>query len=136
MADSPWAGLERRSPSLVAQDAAPAAAQKKGHRLWGSHRRSYSFGSSARGNVVSRDAIRRFIRETMLFGDETVDLHDDVPLLDEGIIDSIGVVELVGFVEAEFGIAVAGDELIPTNFDSIRSLAALVDRKLGEHART
>ena len=86
--------------------------------------------------MASSDAIREFIRETMLFGDDSYDLHNDVPLLDEGIVDSTGVVELVVFVEDEFGIDIDGDELIPDNFDSIGSLAALVDRKLTEHART
>lgn len=86
--------------------------------------------------MVSGDVIRDFIRETMLFGDETFDLRDDLPLLEEGIVDSTGVVELVVFVEDKFGIAVDSDELVPSNFDSIADLAALVDRKLQDHART
>lgn len=80
--------------------------------------------------VTSSDVIREFIRETMLFGDETFDLHDELPLLDEGIVDSTGVIELVVFVEDRFGISVGAGELVPENFDSIANLSAMVDRKL------
>jgi acyl carrier protein len=57
---------------------------------------------------------------------------DDIPsFLDHGIIDSTGVLEIVTFVEREFGIAVNDHELVPTNFDSLAALAAFIHRKKG-----
>lgn len=58
-------------------------------------------------------------------------LDEDSSFLDQGIIDSTGVLELVAFVEEEFGIAVGDHELVPANFDSIAALAEFVARKRG-----
>jgi acyl carrier protein len=58
-------------------------------------------------------------------------LDDTTSFLQHGILDSTGVLELVTFVEQEFGIAVADQELLPANFDSLAALAAYVRRKQG-----
>ena len=65
----------------------------------------------------------------LLFGDTTVDLADHVSLIDAGIIDSTGVLELVGFVENTFGLTVADADIVPANFDSIGRLAAYIEAK-------
>jgi len=59
----------------------------------------------------------------------------DDRLLGEGIIDSLGVLDIVGHLESEFGISVADEDLSTENFETITRLTALVERKLGE-ART
>jgi acyl carrier protein len=56
-------------------------------------------------------------------------LDETTSFLERGIIDSTGVLELVTFLEAQFGIAIADDELVPANFDSLRALTAFVERK-------
>jgi acyl carrier protein len=56
-------------------------------------------------------------------------LGDGDSLIDAGLIDSTGVLELVGFLEQEFGIDVADEDLVPENLDSIARLAAFIDRK-------
>ncbi len=56
-------------------------------------------------------------------------LQDDASLLDQGIIDSTGVLEVVGFLEREFGIQVLDEEMLPENLDSISRIAAFVARK-------
>lgn len=76
-----------------------------------------------------KQKIRQFIVETFLFGDTEAELSDDESLLDSGIVDSTGVLELVAFLEEEFDIEVKDDELIPDNLDSLDRLAAFVDRK-------
>ncbi len=53
--------------------------------------------------------------------------HDE--LLESGILDSVGVLDLVGQLEATFGIAVADDDLVPDNFRTVASLAAFVQAK-------
>lgn len=73
--------------------------------------------------------IRGYIVENFLFGDEAPLTSDSISLLDEGIIDSVGVMELVAFLEGDFGLTVEDEELIPENLDSIENLANFISRK-------
>ena len=73
--------------------------------------------------------IRAFIIENFLFGDSN-NLEDNTSFLEEGIIDSTGVLELVNFLEEEFEIAVEDEELIPENLDSIDNVTAYLDNKI------
>jgi acyl carrier protein len=75
-------------------------------------------------------AVRRFIGENFLFRDDGDAITHDASLLDAGIIDSTGVLELVSFLETTFGIEVQDDEMLPENLDSIRAIASYVGRKL------
>jgi acyl carrier protein len=72
-----------------------------------------------------RDAIRGYIVENYLLGDDE-GLDAEESLLDAGIIDSTGVVELVAFIESVFGINVEDEEMIAENFDSIDRLTRFV----------
>ena len=74
--------------------------------------------------------IRSFISENFLFGDDN-GLKDDTSFLDEGIIDSTGVLELVTYLEEEYEIEVEDDELIPENLDSIDNIAVYLEGKSG-----
>lgn len=56
-------------------------------------------------------------------------LDDEQDLLQSGIIDSLGILELVNYLAEEFEIVVSDDELLPENFSSIRRLAGFVERK-------
>ena len=73
--------------------------------------------------------IRDFIIENFLFGNAN-GLKDDTSFLEEGIIDSTGVLELVTFLEENFEIQVEDEELIPENLDSIDNVATYLDRKM------
>ena len=72
--------------------------------------------------------IRTFVIENFLFGNNE-NLEDNTSFLEEGIIDSTGVLELVGFIEEEFAITVEDEELIPENLDSIKNVTAYLERK-------
>ena len=75
--------------------------------------------------------IRDFIRQNFLFGaDEPIGETDS--LLDRGIIDSTGAMELVSFLETEFSIEVSDRDLVPENLDSIGAITAFVTRKLAD----
>ncbi len=76
----------------------------------------------------TRSKIRGFILNHFLFGQDP-GLTDGASFLDEGFIDSTGVLELVAFLEKEFGVKVADDELIPDNLDSIDSIARYLAAK-------
>ena len=77
-------------------------------------------------------AVRRFIGENFLFRDDGDAITHDASLLDAGIIDSTGVLELVSFLETAFGIEVQDDEMLPENLDSIAAISNYVARKLGQ----
>ncbi len=74
--------------------------------------------------------IRKYIIENFLFGEANNTLKNEASFLEEGIIDSTGVLELVQFLEEEFGLQVADEELIPENLDSVNNLVGFVNRKL------
>ena len=71
-----------------------------------------------------QDRLRQFIKDTFLVDE----VKDDESFLTSGIIDSLGVMQLVGFVEAELGTKVPDTDLVPENFDSIARIAAYVER--------
>jgi acyl carrier protein len=75
-----------------------------------------------------REKIRAFI-ESNFYVPEGQKLADDASLLDSGVIDSTGVLELIGFLQDELGVEVADDEMIPSNLDSIAKIDAFVTRK-------
>ncbi len=74
--------------------------------------------------------VRSFVGENYLMGQE-YNLKDADSFLENGIIDSTGVLQLVGFLEETFGITVEEGELRPENLDSINNISAYVTRKLG-----
>ena len=76
-----------------------------------------------------RDRVRAFVVENFLFGEEE-GLKDDTSLLEEGIIDSTGILELVSFLEEEFTIIIEDEELIPENLDSINYVVGYLERKM------
>jgi acyl carrier protein len=75
--------------------------------------------------------IKDYIAKNLLFSEEGYTYADDVSFLQEGIIDSLGVMELVEFVQKEFGIKVEQTEVTPEHFDSVAKLAAFVKAKKG-----
>lgn len=78
---------------------------------------------------VYRDQIRAFIINNFLFDSEENTLENDASFLEQGIIDSTGVLELVEWLEDTFAMKVEDDELIPDNLDSVDQLVQFVARK-------
>jgi len=73
--------------------------------------------------------IRAYILENILFGDENVQYSDHDSLMQKGIIDSTGILELIGFIESEFGFAVDDDEIRPENLDSLALIEVYIRKK-------
>jgi acyl carrier protein len=73
-------------------------------------------------------AIRSFITSNFYVADPA-SLGDEASLLDGGIIDSTGVLEVVAFLESNFEIQVKDEEMLPENLDSIGKIARYVERK-------
>jgi acyl carrier protein len=75
------------------------------------------------------DEIRRFIVDTFLFGAQSDELTDEASLLELGIIDSTGVLELVEFLEGTYDIEVEDKELVPENLDTMKNIVAFLEKK-------
>jgi acyl carrier protein len=73
--------------------------------------------------------IRQYILGNLLFTEDESALQDNDSFLDQGIIDSTGVLEIILFIEEAFDIKVNDDEMLPANLDSVDNLAAFINRK-------
>lgn len=78
----------------------------------------------------TNDSIRKFIADEILHGSQAKPLEDQDQLIESGIIDSMGIMTLLAFVEQEFSIEIQSDDLVPENFASISSITALVERQM------
>ncbi len=77
-------------------------------------------------NVQQR--VRQFIIENFYVTDAS-ELTDDASLIQGGWIDSTGMLELISFIEEEYGIRIADTEMVPDNLDAVARIAAFVERK-------
>ena len=75
-----------------------------------------------------KQQVRAFITSNFYVADPST-LADDASLLDQGIIDSTGVLEIIMFLEDTFGFKVADSEMMPENLDSIENIASFVARR-------
>ena len=74
--------------------------------------------------------IREFLASNYFLGDDPSELSGSASLIEAGLIDSTGVLELVGFLEERFGLRITNEELLPENLDSIDNIVAFVTAKL------
>ena len=75
--------------------------------------------------------VRSYILENYLFTDDPAELNSTDSFLELGIIDSLGVLQVIDFLEKAFDIKVNDEEMIPENLDSVNSVVAFVERKTG-----
>ena len=80
--------------------------------------------------MITKNAVTKFVNTQFLKGNKAIAITDDSSFIDEGIIDSLGVLELVSFIEETFGFRVEDEEMIPDNLDSINKIVAYVGIKL------
>jgi acyl carrier protein len=78
--------------------------------------------------VTLFDRVRSFVTSNFYVPDPA-SLKDDASLIDAGIVDSTGVMEIVQFIETELGVKVADSEIVPENVDSIARIVAFVEKK-------
>lgn len=78
-------------------------------------------------SVESR--IRNYILENYLFTEDQGMLGSDDSFLQKNILDSTGMLEVIYFLEDEFGIKVLDEEMIPENLDSVNRIVAFLGRK-------
>lgn len=73
--------------------------------------------------------IKLFILKNFLFTEDESALADDASLMELGIVDSTGVLELVSHIEATYGVSVADHEMVPEHLDSVIEIARFIERK-------
>lgn len=72
-------------------------------------------------SAIERE-LRRFFAETFPLGEDAARLGRDDSLLESGVIDSTGVLELIAFIEERYGIRVPDEDLLPENLDSLAGI--------------
>ena len=77
------------------------------------------------------ETVKTYIVENFLFGDDSR-ISPDTDFLENGILDSTGVLELVGFLEEKFGIRVEDDEVVPDNMNSLEKITLYISKKTGK----
>ena len=79
--------------------------------------------------MTPEEIIRNHIAKNILFNDKGYPYSDDASFVEEGIIDSMNVMELILFVEENFNLEVADEEIVPENFNSVRKMADYIRHK-------
>lgn len=80
--------------------------------------------------MTTTEHVRRFVLEELEYAGDPADLTDDFELLEEGVLDSLGIMALVEYLEAAFDIVIDEDDIVAERFETIASIAALADTKL------
>jgi acyl carrier protein len=79
------------------------------------------------------ETVKDFVVENFLYGEDSM-LKEDTSFLEEGIIDSTGILELIAFLEETYGLAIRDEEYVPENFDTLGNVARFLERKLSPAA--
>jgi len=83
---------------------------------------------TGQSEIIAR--VRNYVRENFLYMHSNFDLCDDDRLLEKGVIDSMAIVEMIAFIESEFGIHANEDEVSEANFGSLSGIARFVGEKM------
>lgn len=81
------------------------------------------------GNMSIEAKIREFVLKSYLFTTDASALANDASFMQNGIMDSTGILELIMFLHDEFGVDVHDDEMVPENLDSVNNVVAFVKLK-------
>jgi 2-hydroxymuconate-semialdehyde hydrolase len=73
-------------------------------------------------------SITNFIRSELIYENDQ-DFDDHTDLIERGIVDSMSLVRLIGFIEEEYGIRVKDEEIVPEHFSSLRKITAFIAQR-------
>jgi len=79
--------------------------------------------------TATETAIREFLVNEVLYDRDVKELKADDPLIARGLLDSLSILKTVTFCEERFGITIPDHEVLPDHFESVKAIAALVDRR-------
>jgi acyl carrier protein len=75
-------------------------------------------------------SLEQFIQDEIIKGQKKIDLQQSTNLIDEGIIDSLGIMKLLTFIEESYQLQISDEELLPENFESLKAICAMVENKI------
>lgn len=78
--------------------------------------------------MTLKESLAAYIERNLIDEDRSRGIREDTPLIDEGIIDSMGLMSLVMFIEEQTGIRIPDDEVVPDNFQTVASMERMVRR--------
>jgi acyl carrier protein len=79
----------------------------------------------------TKETIERFVVDELLLGDHRSKIDPDKSLITSGIIDSLGLLRLISYLEDQFGISIKDIEMVPENFETINKIETFVISKVG-----
>lgn len=81
--------------------------------------------------MTTEEKLRGFIVDELQYDGSPAELADDYPLIDNNVIDSLGIYQIVTYIEGEFGVEILDEELVPDHFGTIADMAHLIGTKRG-----
>lgn len=87
-----------------------------------------------KSQIISR--LRDFVEENFLYMRPDFELKNDQSLMENGVVDSMGVMEMIQFLEEEFGVEVDDSEITEENLGSLDAIAGFVLSRRGDEAQT
>lgn len=79
-----------------------------------------------------KTTVRNFIIDNFFFGDTSRTFEDGDSFLENGIVDSTGILEVIDFLEEQYGITIEDEEMLPENLDSLYNISEFVSKKSQE----
>jgi len=80
--------------------------------------------------TIEKD-VRQFLADNFILDDGGAGLNADESLTEAGVLDSMGVLELIMFIEQHFGVSIPDEDTLPENLDSVSRIVRYVGRRLG-----
>lgn len=79
---------------------------------------------------MHKQTIKRFILENFLFTADDSAIDDNASLIHSGVVDSMGILELIEYLEGTFQVRIRAEEMVPANFDSVDTINAFLATKM------
>jgi len=74
--------------------------------------------------------VREFLVGNFFLNTRSISVEDDTSLMEKGIVDSTGILEVVNYLQSDFGIEISDDEILPENLDTLNNVAEFIQRKI------
>ena len=76
------------------------------------------------------ETVRRFIISELMLGERDEHLEDTFSLIENGVLDSLGIMRLIQFIEEKFSISIEDEDILPENFENIESISQFIKRSI------
>ena len=76
--------------------------------------------------------VKEFIVSNMMVGERCVNLDDTFSLIENGVLDSLGIMKLIQFIEERFSFSIEDEDILPENFENIESISQFIKRSISK----